>query len=256
MGSMWVDPAEDPKVYQVVQGGLPIPVFDRGMKTGAERFPRERWGADFRAMLWLAEFAADKDWPAKAADGIPSPPHRDSLVMDEGIKELIHLQKTERESAMPEILAQHDNFQMYFCAQLGIYPRVSPRSYLLLKIAARIAEMAMVRLKWDFASESVRPSHIYPLLMPVVAVPPHASYPSGHATVSHLLALVAQDIVPKFGDAPTLLALRIRRNREVGGLHFWWDGVAGEKAAGNVFRMMKSMSGYTAAVEAARKEWP
>lgn len=255
MGSMWIDPAEDPKVYPIVEGGLPIPDFDANMKTEAANFPADRWGADFRCMLWLAEFAADREWPRKASAGIPFPPRPNSIEMDEGIQDLIRLQKDEREKAMPEIIAQSGDFQMYFCSQLGIYPRVSPMSYLLLKIAARIGEMAMVKIKWKFASRSVRPSHIYPRLMPPLAVPPHASYPSGHATISHLLALVSQDIVPKFGDAPTVLARRIRRNREVAGLHFWWDGVAGEMAAGNVFAMIREMTGYADALDAAKQEW-
>jgi hypothetical protein len=255
MGSMWIDPTEDPKVYPIVVGGLPIPDFAENMKTDAKNFPKDRWGADFRAMLWLAEFAADKNWPMKAWADINFPPDRDSEEMNEGIKALIEFQRTEREKAMPEIIAQAGDFQMYFCAQLGIYPRVSPLSYLLLKIAARIGEMAMVKIKWNFASRSVRPSHIYPRLTPPLAVPPHASYPSGHAMISHLLALVAKDIEPKFGDAPTELARRIRRNREVAGLHFWWDGVAGEQAAKNVFEMIKLLSGYAAAVTAAQREW-
>lgn len=255
MGSMWIDPTEDPKIYPIVVGSLPVPEFDDQMKTNVSRFPDDRWGADFRAMLWLAEFAADKDWPRKAWAGIRMPPRPNSVEMDEGIKRLIELQKEEREAALPEIVAQSGDFQLYFCSQLGIYPRVSPQSYLLLKIAARIGEMAMVKIKWNFASFSVRPSHIYPRLTPPIAVPPHASYPSGHAMISHLLALVAQDIVPKFGNAPSELALRIRRNREIAGVHFWWDGVAGEIAAGNVFQMIKGMAGYAAAVAAAKAEW-
>lgn len=255
MGSMWIDPVEDPKVYPIVVGGLPVPDFNDKMKTDAKEFPPERWGADFRAMLWLAEFAADKDWPVKASVGIRLPPRPDSTHMDDGIKWLIELQRNEREKALPEILAQSGDFQLYFCSQLGIYPRVSPRSYLLLKIAARIGELAMVKLKWNFASLSVRPSHIYPRLTPPIAVPPHASFPSGHAMISHLLASVATEIVPKFDNAPLELALRIRRNREVAGLHFSWDSLAGEIAANNVFKMIKGLTGYAAAVADAKNEW-
>jgi acid phosphatase (class A) len=251
---MWIDPSEDPKVYPV-QGGLPIPDFDDQMMTDASSYPKERWGADFRALLWLAEFAAKPDWATRAADGVSFPPAVDSQDMKDALQELVNLQKNERANAMPEILAQSDNFQMYFCSQLGIYPRTNPKSYLLLKIAARIGEMAMVKIKWNFASGSVRPSQIYPRLTPPIAVPPHASYPSGHSLVSHLLALVALEIEPKFSDAPTRLAQRIARNREIAGLHFWWDSLAGEKVAGNLFTIIKELSGYPTALDNAKAEW-
>ena len=251
MGSMWIDDAEDPNVYPMQ--GLPAPALDDTKLTSADRFPDQRWGADFRSLLWLIDFTAVDDWPGLIAQRIPLPPEPDSQDMKDGLKDLVDLQQTVREAALPEIVRQNTGFQMYFCSQLGIYPRTYPESYLMLKVVARIGELAMVKLKYRY--KAVRPSQIYPRLTPPLPVAPHASYPSGHATISHLMALMAKEIVPDLDDAAYRLARRIARNREIAGLHFWWDSRAGELAAGDIFDIIKNLSRYTGAVAKAQAEW-
>lgn len=254
MGSMWLDPAEDPKIYPAQ--GLPVPNFDETMiNVDAGEYPEKRWGADFRSLLWLSDFTDVQGWPSEIAKGIPRPPAIGSREMIDGLKALVLYQQTLRTEALPEILAQSVDFQLYFCSQLGIYPRSYPRSYLLLKVAARIGELAMVKLKFRFARLSVRPSHVYPRLTPPIAVPPHASYPSGHGLIGHLLARTAQAIQPSFGDAPTRLARRIATNREIAGLHFRWDSLAGEIAAANVFAIVENMRRFKDELPLAQQEW-
>jgi membrane-associated phospholipid phosphatase len=108
-----------------------------------------------------------------------------------------------------------------------------------------------------------RPSQLSAALMPPIAVPGHASYPSGHSTQSHLLSgLLAQVMPPAVtqplpmlaGSPPPApippvltgkpvppappaatwdtsflgrLAERVSRNREVLGLHYPSDSFAG-----------------------------
>ncbi len=251
MGSMWLDPNEDPRVYPTIPtNGMPVPDFDPQNMTGAKQFPPKAWGADFVSLLALIEFtgyqhpATKQVWQDLVIYNIGPPPAKDGVDMENAIKELISLQRNERTTLMPEILAQSGDFQMYFCAQLGIYPSSHPNSYQLLKISARIGELVMVYLKRKWASESVRPSHKYPRLTPPLPVPPHASYPSGHAMISHILALTAKDLVPMLGSTAEELARRIARNRQVAGLHFQWDTNAGEQAAANVHRILQDLRSY------------
>jgi hypothetical protein len=251
MGSMWLDPPEDPNVYPMQ--GLPVAAFDATAMTKAGEFLDERWGADFRSLLWIIDFLKQPLWQVTVSTGILTPPATTSADMEDAIKELVNLQETLRQQAMPEILAQNGEFQMYFCSQLGLYPRSHPRSYLLLKLVARIGELVMVHLKYKF--NAVRPSQVYPRLTPPVPVPPHASYPSGHSTISHLMALMANEIVPDLGDAADRLARRIARNREIAGLHFWWDSKAGEIAAKNTFDVFKTLPKYVTYRDAAKLEW-
>ena len=251
MGSMWIDPEEDPKVYPIQ--GLPTQPFDDTMLTAATDFPEGRWGADFKSMLWLIDFTRTPDWQNLVRKDIPKPPKADSQDTKDALKELVIFQQTLREKAMPEIVAQRSDFQHYFCSQLSIYPSSYPHSYLMLKIVARIGELVMVSLKRRF--HAVRPSQIYPRLTPPMPVPGHASYPSGHATISHLMALVANEIVPDLGDAAYRLAQRIARNREIAGLHFWRDSIAGEIAARNTFKIIQVLPNYADYLKDAIIEW-
>jgi hypothetical protein len=251
MGAMWIDAEEDPGVYPMQ--GLPTPPFDDTMLTKATDFPEGRWGADFKSLLWLIDFTRTPDWQNLVRKNILKPPKPDSQDMKDGLKELVIFQQTLRESAMPEILAQRGDFHYYLCSQLAIYPRSYPHSYQMLKNAARIGELVMVGLKRRF--RAVRPSQIYPRLTPPIPVPGHASYPSGHATISFLMARMAKEIVPDLGDAAYRLAQRITRNREIAGLHFWWDSIAGEIAALNTFDIIETLPNYAAYLKDATDEW-
>jgi hypothetical protein len=92
-------------------------------------------------------------------------------------------------------------------------------------------------------------------------VPGHSSFPSGHATQAHLMALCVNAIftrlsTPVGGNPPnwtpanadvmkqnlTALALRIRRNREIAGLHFKSDSEAGEALAAALFDVLSGVA--------------
>lgn len=254
MGSMWIDPLEDEHIYP----GQPedVPQFDEHQMTSATKFPNKRWGADFQSLLWLVDFTTNApNWTVAVRDKIVLPPRPTSQSMKDGIKDLVVLQQQRRKDAMAEILAQNTDFQLYFCSQLGIYPRTYPKSYLMMKGAARIGELVMVYLKRTYSGYEPRPSQIYPRLTPPVAVPPHSSFPSGHALISHLMALVAEDVVPGLKDPAYKLAVRIRQNREIAGLHYYWDGAAGEVAAKNTYGLIKGLSSYKDLVGGAHNEW-
>ena len=261
MGSMWVDPAEDPKVYPTIPTvEFPVPDYSASGLTHASGFPEASWGADFLSMTALIEFTQYKDpgtgqtWQEVVLASIASPPSR-PVDIENALKALVQMQKTERHILLPEILAQSGDFQMYFCSQLGIYPRTHPTSYLLLKIAARIGELVMVYLKRYHGSEAVRPSHLYPRLTPPLQVPPHAAYPSGHAMISAILAHTAGTFVPNLSEAAFELADRIARNREVAGLHFAWDSAAGKDAAKATFDIITRLYAFNDRYDAAAAEW-
>jgi membrane-associated phospholipid phosphatase len=79
--------------------------------------------------------------------------------------------------------------------------------------------------------------------MPPIAVPGHASFPSGHSTEAHLMARLLARVMPAAVTQPRnpaagsmnpsaasllqRLAQRIARNREVLGLHYPSDTHAG-----------------------------
>jgi membrane-associated phospholipid phosphatase len=108
--------------------------------------------------------------------------------------------------------------------------------------------------------------------MPPFAVPGHASFPSGHATQSALVAgLLAQVLPPavtrvnppKPGMTPPAepaslldrMAERLARNREVVGLHYASDSRAGRELAAGILRILAVCPATQALIVAARAEW-
>ena len=100
--------------------------------------------------------------------------------------------------------------------------------------------------------------------MPPLECPGHGSYPSGHATQAHLFALCAIKILPdaqkqSLGVVLKALAARIARNREIAGLHYQSDSMAGEWLAGEIFKILNNqpsiMQRFHDAVKAAASEW-
>jgi acid phosphatase (class A) len=67
-------------------------------------------------------------------------------------------------------------------------------------------------------------------LAPIVAMPPTASYPSGHSTWAVACAVILADMVPERRVQIFARADEYARNREVGGVHYPSDVAAGHLA--------------------------
>jgi membrane-associated phospholipid phosphatase len=179
----------------------------------------------------------------------------------------------ERPDALGEILAQADEFLTYFIAVLGINTTAFPNTRQLLHIGNLVGSFAVMYYKASV--NRARPSQLMPALLPPIAVPGHASYPSGHSTQAHLAAAcVALAIVDANGNptattvalagvpgdpskpgALNVLADRIARNREIAGLHFPSDSAAGVELAAYCLNLLQGLKSFKAVVTAAQKEW-
>lgn len=248
MGSMWLDPVE--ATQYPVDPTVTVPPYDPALVVRApgNLYSQSRWGADFKAMLALAEFSAT-NWQSITLAAPPTLGYTKAVELPA----LVDLQRLQRPSRMPEIIAQSGDFQLWMVAQLGISRRSFPATYLALKMAARAGELVMCALKMRHSRP--RPSQLYPLLFPPVDVPPHASYPSGHATISHMMAAAAGEIVPIMTTQATELAKRISENREIAGLHFRSDTDQGVSAANQAMTYLRTSKFYGDAVTEAKLEW-
>ena len=112
--------------------------------------------------------------------------------------------------------------------------------------------------------ERPRPSFVLPSLMPPIAIPGHASFPSGHSTQAHLVvaclkpALQASISAAAFAAISSgldVLADRIARNREIAGLHYPSDLAAGAALAREMFTLLQPLATFQAALTAAKAEW-
>ena len=116
---------------------------------------------------------------------------------------------------------------------LMMTPSSHPKTFFAMKLAARVGEVVMMRLKRQW--NRPRPTQYCPALYPPVAVPGHAAYPAGHALIATLTAELLKEITvgPSATPSPYAksldeLAKAIGRNRVIAGLHFWSDIEWGE----------------------------
>jgi membrane-associated phospholipid phosphatase len=170
-----------------------------------------------------------------------------------------------RPSVLAEAMAQNRSILQYFGGILDFNLRSRPATVYLCTAALRIGSFQAMHYKYKY--DRARPSRLSPKLMPPIEPPGHASFPSGHATQARLIArcleeVMPGDIIPKDGANPVpelgplrKMAARIARNREVLGLHYPSDSVAGRDLADATFTLMKPLATLTNIFQVARKEW-
>jgi membrane-associated phospholipid phosphatase len=247
-------------------------------------FPLKAWDSDLFALTFLGDFftavVAGKRWVGASSwetDIInaltPFPnvvvPPAVATPADDSIDDLRILAVTERPEAMGEILNQHQNQQLCFMQLLMMTATSHPKTFFVMKLAARVGEVVMMRLKRHF--NRPRPTQYYPTLFPPVPVPGHSAYPAGHALIAQLTAKVLIEVttVTAIGRSPyknslSKLAEQIGRNRVIAGFHFRSDITAGVTAADMTYQFLSGMPAgavtppnfdYRSAVIAANAEW-
>ncbi|WP_082533038.1 phosphatase PAP2 family protein [Pelomonas sp. Root1237] len=86
--------------------------------------------------------------------------------------------------------------------------------------------------------------------------PAHPAYPSGHSTQAHALAYFYARLFPQLTDKLLAAAADIALNREVAGLHYPSDSLAGKLLAGQVVDLLLQAANFKAAAIAAAADWP
>jgi hypothetical protein len=250
------------------------------------KFPDRNWSADWYAWQCLVEFSATNwramtpAWPSGIPQLPPAPAQppafpavppvdwlgsNSALNVTGEIYDLVIAAEEERADALGEIVSQSDEFISYFLNALSSRPGSYPNTNKVLTIASLIGTFVAMYFKGRYARP--RPSHLCPALMPPIQVPGHASFPSGHATQAHLMALCMRDVLagsPTYDTASVVLwtlANRIARNREIAGLHYKSDTDGGVALALSTLPLLQQSaiaqgtSKYQIAVDAAREEW-
>lgn len=156
-------------------------------------------------------------------EGIPiEPPLVDNI---KEAKLLLKMKSMRTSLRIQEIVSQNINPIPLFWECAGIaendHPEFTSHFYNLISDV----EIVVLALKRKF--NRPRPSAVLPALDPVVPVPWHTSYPSGHATQSTVIAGLLSRLKPSSSESLANLALRVGVNREVAGLHYPSDTLAG-----------------------------
>jgi hypothetical protein len=243
----------------------------RSLRLAPAQWPERDWSGEWEAWLVLLEFLDARDENGTYKD-ISLPEWKTGPGLQDELEALANLAEDERADALPEIIAQdglYVNFLGEFTHLLGISAQSHPNTVKLLHVGGIVGLLVAMRLKEkpgvkkdasgnDMKADNTgapiliparpRPSHYLPALRPPVEVPGHASYPSGHALQSALMAGCVQAALNGADNLCALLdvlAFRIARNREIAGLHFRSDSCAGRRAAGKVLKLLKALDDGT-----------
>lgn len=242
IGQSWPPTSEARKWENAPKPEVTADTFARLFGAGSP------WTADFYPIVILAEFVEKN---AGRWDTIDLPGSGANL--DNELEELVKLMEY-RPGVVLEALAQCNGILEYFRGVFSFTSRSHRLTYALGTAAIHIGEFQVMHYKARF--NRPRPSRLSPKLMPLIEVPGHASFPSGHATQSRLVATLLAKVMPPQAEAPlSCLADRIARNREVMGLHYSSDTKAGKWLADKTFELLFRCDTVRKMIEEGRKEW-
>jgi acid phosphatase (class A) len=128
-----------------------------------------------------------------------------------------------------------------------------PLTFELMKTVIELESPQIMKQKKIY--NRVRPSYLDPTLKPVIDIPPHPAYPSGHATQAQLRALVLSELDPRNRANYLQSAKRIAHNREVAGVHYPSDSKAGFILAQQLFKKLMRNPDFVEHLNAAKAEW-
>jgi membrane-associated phospholipid phosphatase len=216
----------------------------RGMKPGGAPPPISKfkgWTIDNLAVAAVAELAAHSatqrwlyTWNPGRWDN-----SKDALEWELDILEQL---ATYRDGVMAEAVTQANGIVPYFQGLVGFTEASHPQTTNLCFIALNLAAFAVMYYKHKF--NRPRPSQLRP------------SFPSGHSTQSHLIAHFLERAIGIKHPAYELLhplGNRIAINREVMGLHYRSDSVAGEELAEKLDALTQKVAYNTSGANAKRK---
>ncbi len=194
-------------------------------------------------------------------------PFPTGAALDAELEELVALMEY-RPAVMSEALSQAVAIDGYYTGILPFNRFTHPATTRLFSVALDLATSAVMRFKFHY--QRPRPNQLCPALMPPIANPQHAAYPSGHSTQAHLIAHIMTETVGarantqhiKHGTTDPItrnpyfdMAERIARNREVLGLHYRSDSMAGMRLAAELFLRLKANADFNAELNIAQVEW-
>ncbi len=194
-------------------------------------FPKENWWSWTYPQLGLVQLLERAEWRAIV---VPPPPRPQSAASVWENDQLLAMQASRTQDQLDEILHQDTNKPFdKFGALVNATAQSHPRTFALMQAMIPVGLATSMVHKAHF--NRARPTQVVAGLEHVLSeVPGHPSYPSGHAQQAHMVAAAIVEAARP--PAPVRQALfdfawRIAVNREIAGVHFRSDSIAGRDLA-------------------------
>ncbi|MEM5474119.1 phosphatase PAP2 family protein [Hoeflea sp. AS60] len=213
------------------------------------KFQRRYWDAEARVTLGMTRFLENSAWKETE---IPLPPTTEDVIQAE-IDELLAKQfnHTDREARRHDIMEERFEVSPKFKRCLLFSAASHPRTCEIVTAMVITGRPIIFYFKDRF--NRARPSQMFAEIEPMIDVPGHPAYPSGHSFQSHLIAHALSDMAPLAREHMFAIAASVAENREWAGLHYRSDSQEGRNLAHRLFPEIRSA--FSELFEEARSEW-
>lgn len=185
---------------------------------------------------------------------LPPPPLNNSYETRRDIAAMLAF-KSERTPLVLQEIQDEIDFNKLFIDGVSVadyfdeekQPDVAP----LLNYAWRDFSAAIMEQKHMY--NRVRPAVIKADIEPVIDVPHHPAYPSGHASQSYFIAEILSELHPEKTEIYFTRAQEIAHHREVAGVHYPGDGKAGKELAHQFFELLKQDTVFAELLQVAKE---
>ncbi len=198
-------------------------------------YPEGNWGSGYLKKLKDGPLILSRDEVFE----MDVPPTNDS---EETRRELTYLRELMETARTPEqverIHYEHNSAtesEMFINEGL-----LDPENYKTIEMITTINDdhlYFILERKMHFAR--ARPNQLDKGLITVIDNPDHAAYPSGHAGQTHIVALMLSDFDPDNTEKYMQYAYDVGHRREIAGVHYPSDSVAGRKLAEQVLARLR-----------------
>lgn len=231
----------------------PLALAAPGDDLDTVAYPADRWDPNLLASIAVGPVLFAPDAFDQA---IPPPPKNASPETRADLDALLVMQEKERTPEQLRLINDELQNPLAEFERTGLYRPMAghPVTRALLGLAEREMMYFVPALKKKF--NRARPTQLEPKLHAVILIPRHAAYPSGHGTQIYLIAYLLGKLDPIHRQDYDQAAYGVAHRREIAGVHFPSDGVAGKKLGiALVDAVLALPQGQTLFVK-AQQEWP
>jgi hypothetical protein len=223
-------------------------------------FPANGWQYDMEYVIELPSFFENPKWREVEVEPPPGPDKTKQelaeLLRKQQVLESDYAEWQRRKLEIEQEADAFDTPQMrrqLMLGSAGAPGGAYPATYMLMEAMIVLGKVVVVHFKNRFMR--ARPSQLEPRLRPMLDVPGHPAYPSGHATQMFLVAKALATVVRshELGEELSKIAARIAENREWAGLHYESDTEAGKRLAFAIFPLVEDA--YRESFQKAAREW-